>query len=291
MKHHIRIEIFLLILVSMCFLVSGCTSTESEGSTDESAAVSDVAETSQKSNGEKVIVSMYTRNYTIEELMEASDLVVRGIVESADLLEIEGADGGEMVSTEYQVAVSEVLRGNKEEGAQISVRRIGNAEDSSTIYEGVPTLEKDAEYLFFLDDGSGHSGTFNTKDDYYYLIGNDQSVYVKETAAVSTKSNNSTEEYFISMEDLRHNNSDVTRTQAANIEESSNVVAYSDIKSKLSMVNDEVPANPLRDIDEAKNTYKTNLENGIISEEQYNEYMAELENPSYGEVVNRENIW
>ena len=157
MKHHIRIEIFLLILVSMCFLVSGCTSTESEGSTDESAAVSDVAETSQKSNGEKVIVSMYTRNYTIEELMEASDLVVRGIVESADLLEIEGADGGEMVSTEYQVAVSEVLRGNKEEGAQISVRRIGNAEDSSTIYEGVPTLEKDAEYLFFLDDGSGHS--------------------------------------------------------------------------------------------------------------------------------------
>ena len=93
------------------------------------------------------------------------------------------------------------------------------------------------------------------------------------------------------MEDLRHNNSDVTRTQAANIEESSNVVAYSDIKSKLSMVNDEVPANPLRDIDEAKNTYKTNLENGIISEEQYNEYMAELENPAYGEVVNRENIW
>ena len=57
--------------------------------------------------------------------MEKSTLVIRGTVESADVLEISGVRGGTLTMTEYQVKVSEVLRG--EEKASVSVLRIGDS--------------------------------------------------------------------------------------------------------------------------------------------------------------------
>lgn len=218
------------------------------------------------------VIHAYEEPWPMEKLMEKSTLVVRGTVESADVLEISGVQGGSLTMTEYQVKVSEVLRG--EEKASVSVLRIGDPTNEQVFFESEPLLEQGKEYLLFLQSRD-LGGDFNFPGEHYRVLGDRQGVF-ESTASEKARES----ETFSNQKEL---------AKAALEKAAPESVSYGGIQKELKQVNAETPPDPQLFRNEYLEALEGNLETGFITEEEYKAAIAELD--QYAVVISRQPLW
>ena len=159
--------------------------------------------------------------------------------------------------TDYKITVQGVLRGSTDDEI-VTVRvRGGTAGGVTEICSPVPELNAGEEYLLFLYQ-PGRGGTFNTRGDYYYVLGLPQGTFQRATRTAEPQT------------------SDVFTSQTGY------EISYSRILDRAN----EYPV----DTDYFRKEYlanqKLNLENGFITQ---NEYQKSIENiDAYASVVSDE---
>jgi hypothetical protein len=179
---------------------------------------------------------------SVDDLFEQSSLAVVGVVTGTSAgFQIRSPSGSIANFTDYYVSVSDLIRGSTD-GEMITVRvQGGTAEGITEIYEPTATLEEGEEYLLFLYQ-PGRGGAFNTEGDYYYVLGLSQGVF---------SSNDSS--HFVS--------------------QSGTVLAQETLVSRAM----EKPVDEDYFRNEFINNQELNLENGVITLEEYNEAMENLD--------------
>ena len=238
------------------FALNGQAVSESAGHKTVYSTAEESVSISESVPQEVSVIRAYEEPWPIEKLMEKSTLVIRGTVESADVLEISGVRGGTLTMTEYQVKVSEVLRG--EEKASVSVLRIGDPADEQVFFEAEPVLEQGKEYLLFLQSRD-LGGDFNFLGDHYRVLGDRQGVY-ESSAAVPAREG---EAAFSNQKELAAVgitigedgmlSVDREKLQASSIEDIQNAIAKA--ASKTSFVADRVASNSNANIESATSQY------------------------------------
>ena len=119
-----------------------------------------------------------------DDLFSQSSLVVRGQVSGrSDSFQIQSPSGLVANFTDYYFTIDNILRGSYGSNT-VTVRLHGGTVGNYTeIYEQTPTINQDTEYLLFLYR-PGRGGAFNTEGDYYYILGLTQGIFVEESEGV-----------------------------------------------------------------------------------------------------------
>ncbi len=234
-------------------------------------------------DAEQVLFSGVTEKLSFSEMMETSTLVVYGEVSKiCEPALIEWVDGGECHVTDVEFSVQETLRG--EGGETVTVRTLGGLVDG--VYEDyaeTPELQEGEECLLFLYQ-PGMGGGMNTKGDYYYLRGLSDGVY--RPAMESNEAASLQEEPVLV--NCREPASQLSRPETQETAEISLkdqeespagtvVFSLSGLKSWSEGFNRRHPVDP----DYFRNTtleaYRFNLENGTMTQEEYDRYTAQID--------------
>lgn len=245
---------------------------------------------SQEEAGVRSVVPTCIGPYSLDQLAEESTLVVRGSVTDADLLDITGLEGGELLFTEYHIAVEEVLRGDAED--RVSVRRVGNPEaDEGTVFPGQPVLEQGKEYLLFLQIAPG-GGSYNTAGVSYTFVGAAQGVF-EQTGPVPGRE---TEEIlYTSQQDLENIpgiretfrqltdgakreevlGREVTATRLGLL--SKQEVSLTQLRETVDRANEAVPPDPELPERAVRESLERNYREGAWTREEYEQRLADLE--------------
>lgn len=222
---------------------------------------------------------------TLNDLMQTSTLILVGKVEAEpQAFRIEAVGGGVKNFQDYTIIPIQVLRGNGEVGQSVTVRqeggRVGN---ENLISDAASNLEVGKEYLMFLYQLGTGSG-FNTQGDYYYINGFYQGVFEKmeQTALLSegvSEADTPSETYFVN-ERFQPENAVMFMDAEGYIENgptSGVVLPLGEFTEVMEVFNEEVPVDP----DYFRNTtlenLRGNLDNGFISQEEYDRFVAELD--------------
>lgn len=177
----------------------------------------------------------------LSELVEQSALIVQGQVASqSEEFYIQPVfDGTAMGYLDYTVRIAEVHRGETDKGV-ITVR-IPTASNIA--------LEEGQDVLLFLYPPA-MGGGYNTEGDYYYITGAQQGIYLVQESENGTVFWN------------RFGN--VRETAASFLEE-------------IMALSAEYPVNDRYNYDTFLENAQRNLDNGVITREEYDRYLAELE--------------
>lgn len=242
------------------------------------------------------IVSGYSIPYTMDELLEQSTAAVRGTVEDiSEPFVIRGVGGiGELEHTDYSIHVTEIVRGELT-SPSITLRMRGNPYDDTVFYEGAPSLEPGKGYLLFLQK-PGIGGGFNTAGDYYYIIGSRQGVYEEiDAQALSSEEADSSEAIFVSQERLLADEGfeagapAIRRKTMDSIDigeiggTDNGILKWTAFRGKVEDVNKSMPVDEAFKRKELEANCKINLETGMLSEDEYQEALAVLD--EYAEIV------
>lgn len=190
-----------------------------------------------------VYISGLLEEKTLDDLTEQASLVAIGTVEEDyESFQIESVYGSEANYTDYEFVISSVLRGTSEEDS-VTVRVQGGTVGNYTeIYEGSPDLEVEQVYLLFLYRPA-RGGSYNTKGDYYYVLGLNQGVFTENDGNYASQSGTT-----LPTEEL------------------------------LTMISEETePVNENYFREEYISNQKINLENGFISQEEYDSLMENID--------------
>ena len=208
--------------------------------------------------GQTVTIEGTLEEKSEDQLFEQSSLIIRGTVDEAiKIFQIQSVFGQIGNFTDYKITVQDVLRGSTDDEI-VTVRvRGGTAGGVTEICSPVPELNAGEEYLLFLYQ-PGRGGTFNTRGDYYYVLGLPQGTFQRATRTAEPQT------------------SDVFTSQTGY------EISYSRILDRAN----EYPV----DTDYFRKEYlanqKLNLENGFITQ---NEYQKSIENiDAYASVVSDE---
>lgn len=295
-----RIAAFVVLLLAAALLLSGCAgTTESEGYKGEveeigAAKAEDTACRSTKMGkgtpGVEISqISGTTVGLSFAELAETSTLIVYGKVSRiCEPALVEWVGGGSSHITDVEFTVSETLRG--ECGDTITVRTLGGLVDN--VYEeytDVPELREGEEYLLFLYQ-PGMGGSMNTRGDYYYLRGLSQGVYVPFSTEEQGSSlqedpvliNYTEQASSLSVSDMRQRAAlDPELQKDASAQAAS--FSLSKLKKWSGDWNRQHPVNPDYFREAELEAYRFNLENGTITQEEYDLFTAQMD--QYAEIV------
>lgn len=243
------------------------------------------------------VVSQYSVPYTLDDLIEQSNLVVRGTVKNiSDPFMIRGVNGiGELTYTDYDIDVSEVVRGNlPSDTRSVVVRMEGDPSNNLMIYESAPILDKEREYLLFLQK-PGMGGGFNTEGDYYYILGLRQGVYENAEQENVLLSEDNADKVFISQEiilsmenpeegvpQIHRQEIDVAKMSEENTLDGG-ILRWNKFTEMVADIEAVHPVDENLRRKEVESNYKTNLETGMLTEEEYRQLMDELD--EYAEIV------
>lgn len=193
----------------------------------------------------------------LEDLVRESGLIIRGTVESIDdSIQIMSVGGGVTNYTDYNVRVEEVVYGESVETVAVRIKG-GIAGNLEVICDYAPTLEEGKEYLLFLQQPD-RGGGYNTLGDYYYVTGSRQGAYEIEVPANTAGKTAET----------------MTVKQQAGTMEST----FAQLTNEIQSYRSELPENYVYSSkEEFMNNLQANLESGFISQEEYDELLAETE--------------
>lgn len=198
---------------------------------------------------ETAYISGLLAEVSTEDLFSQSSLIVRGRVSGhSDAFQIQSPSGSVANFTDYYFTVDNILRGNYEPST-VTVRLHGGTVGNYTeIYEDAPTINEDTEYLLFLYR-PGRGGAFNTEGDYYYILGLTQGIFVEESEGV-----------FLS--------------------ETGEKLTSNMFLSTIA----DVPVNENYFREQYIHNQQLNLENGFITQEEYDSRMANID--QYATIIN-----
>jgi len=187
-------------------------------------------------------------DYTIEELISDSNLIIRAkLKDASETFQIQSAEG-EAISnfTDYYFEIEEIIAGECSDDTAVTVRiEGGTVDDFKLIVDEAPEVPYDSEVILFLYKPNMGSG-FNTEGDYYYILGLNQGIFV-----------NSAEKYSNDSMYCNENNDKLT------VDELSQMIS-----------NSKTPAEGVDMYNEFLANAKANLEEGVITEEAYNEMVS-----------------
>lgn len=209
-------------------------------------------------------VSGIIEEMDMDELTEKSNLIIRGVV--ADIgtpIQIEAVGGGITNFTNYTIQVSDVISGTETETAIVRVQG-GTVNDLEVICDEAPDLVLGKEYILFLyrpDLGGG----YNTTGDYHYITGMYQGVY--------EIGDGDSEFVKMAIPAERQGTSSVQQVSISQF-----VADIDEAKTKL-------PSGYIYSVDsEFQSNLQANLESGFISQEEYEQMLAERE--QYATILN-----
>lgn len=172
----------LCVLISILMLFTGCNS--AQNSRIDSA--SNFGEHPQEDSAVLTIHGILEEK-TEDQLFEQSSLVVIGTVQDAgNAFQVKSSAGDLCNFTDYTLAIDTVLRGEHEKNELIVRINGGTAGGVTEVYTPSPELKIGEDYLLFLYQPA-RGGSFNTKGDYYCILGLTQGVFQKTKNTVSAK--------------------------------------------------------------------------------------------------------
>lgn len=216
---------------------------------------------------EIVEISGIMPEFSIEELIERSSLIVYGEVSGkSEAFTIESVDGEESNFTDYYVTPIKILRGDLVDTEnKIAVRIQGGfAGDTLVIDEQAPVLESNHRYLLFLRKSS-MGGGYNTVGDYYYINGGTQGVYVEDVSDSIVKK--SSEEISLISEAQENSENNMSSEDNINLK---------DFSFELNNYNENNPVDEKYFEKEYKENLKRNLDNHLITQEDYDMYLEAM---------------
>lgn len=291
-----------VILTAICLLAASIfmlnSFNQKELDTESKTQVSKQIDTPDNTEVAYTVVSKYPVSYSMDELIEESTLVIQGTVTSiSEPFLIRGiGDIGDLPFTDYTITINQALRGEND-NTSVIVRTEGDPADPTVIYEDDPTLELGNEYLLFLKK-SDMGGSFNTEGDYYYIIGLKQGVYEKlqDVEALSTYSKKvelKNHDYFINQEILAEEEPNKLVKQIETLQKSNEfqqengvtegLVDIRALENFIETAESQYPVDTDFSRKEAESNLKINLENEIISQEEYDELIKNLD--VYAEII------
>lgn len=172
----------------------------------------------------------------LEDLIENSCLVAEGtITDKSDSFRIESVSGATAIFTDYYLSVQTALRGSADDTITIRVQG-GTVNGETEIYTASPSFEVGDKYVVFLYK-PGRGGSYNTEGDYYYVLGLSQGVFSEsETGEL--------------------------------ISQAGETIALSDLRMSLAS-RALAPVNEDKFREEYIENQRLNLENGFITQEEY----------------------
>lgn len=178
---------------------------------------------------------------TAEDLFEQSTLIAFGTVTGkSDAFQIQSVSGSVSNFTDYSFTIDSTLRGCADSGT-ITVRIQGGVVGNyAEVYEHSPTLEENHSYLLFLYQ-PGMGGSYNTEGDYYYILGLTQGTFSED------------------------DNGSFASQAGVTLTREMLISAQSDEPVNENYFREEYIANQQR-----------NLENGIITQEEYDSMINEI---------------
>lgn len=181
---------------------------------------------------------------SVPDLFEEAPLIVEGTVSGhTDAFQIKSVSDSVANFTDYQFKITSALRGAPNGGAEeITIRVQGGTVNSLTEeYSGSPKFEVGQDYLVFLYQPE-RGGSFNTEGDYYYVLGLCQGVFAKDG-------------------------------DGQYVSQVGEVLDGSDLAQPLN----DTPVDPEFFRNEYIENQKRNLENGMISQEEFDRLMENID--------------
>lgn len=223
---------------------------------------------------EKVVMSGSYPLVSLEEVFEQSTLVIRGkVVSISDSFKIRpvGDDEGQNIGvfTDYYIEPVETFRGEAL-GGSITVRtRGGIYENLEEIDKSEPLLIEGNEYILMLYKPE-LGGGYNLDEDYYYPNYGFQGVYNISSANQSV---NTTDLTLIKQSPIQRDQPSST-IQNIDAADTISMIAFKNIAQDINK-SKRVPLDSQRDL--FIETEKNNLETGVITREEYDRNIKEVE--------------
>lgn len=241
--------------------------------------------------------------YDFAKLSSHSALIVYGRVSKIhDSILLKDSYGGVSTHTDVEIEPQQVFRGEAED--KITLRLSGGLVDGRyTEYPEQPELLLDGEYLFFLRQPDCGAGVY-AKGDYYYLTGVSQGVFCavekqEEKAAAAWKDGEDDLIFVNSRSSLpvrQLKGMDEAQDIASwQVPASEAVLSLHTLERLYPAFNKEHPVGETGERQESLEAYQGNLENGMITQEEYDELVASLDEyaeeitPEQAEELEKEN--
>lgn len=205
-----------------------------------------------------VLISGSLVAYSYDDLVEKASIIVKAHAEpESQVVEIKPANGGDSRNfTNYTFTVSECLYGDVSQGDQITVRVQGGLnEHQNTICEDAPVITAGQDVILFLRKPE-LGGGYTTTGDYYSILGVNQGIYYAADEAGA-------EDAYVNEEGEEISCASVLRS----------------IEQKPALTSDG-----LSEYEEFKRNLQGTLENGVITQEGYDQILADSN--QYAEIVN-----
>lgn len=199
--------------------------------------------------------------YTYQDLVNDSPVVVTSHVvdvsEPFQIIPVSGAAPSNF--TDVTIEVDEVLRGDVEVGDQLTVRvEGGQVEKLNVVVEESPEFNMGDDNLLFLYQ-PGMGGAYNTEGDYYYVLGLYQGAFYPENSVDSVKS--MAEDVSTTYENREGTVIDLNTLKTDLSKMTRSAVVYAENENKF--------------YEEFLDNQEKNLENGFISQEEYDELIQQ----------------
>lgn len=268
-------------------VLSGCVGRDTQ---EAAVNVNTSTKASMPTDAETIMhVDALLEELSVRDLIERSGLIVYGeVTEISDPIEIKGTLGN-FTMVDAIVEPIEVFRGEKKE--KIAVRLDWNMSGGNfVIDDSTPELRLNEKYLLFLHN-PGIGGGANTKGDYYYLTGSCQGAFYEVAGDILESEKANSEIVFYNSSRSGEDVSKVVKAarssgmldniDALYIEDT--LFSLNGTKTMVDKINKESPYDPDYYRNSAINSLKGNLEREMITQEEYDFYISEID--VYAQVV------
>ena len=241
------VVVFSLVVISV-FCFSACGSSSDNISQNIVDPSNTVVNGNVQSDDAVLTIHGILEGKSEDQLFQQSSLLITGTVSKSHSFQIQKPTGETSNFTDYEIDVSEILRGELK-GHRVTVRiQGGTAGGISEVYSPGPELKLSEEYLLFLYKPA-RGGGFNTEGDYYYILGLTQGIF----QIVS--------------------NSYETAEATVYKSQSGHEISYTRIVERAT----EYPIDEFYFRTEYIENQKRNLKNGFITNDEYDKIMANID--------------
>lgn len=192
--------------------------------------------------------------YEYNDLLNYSTLIVRATVNSqSEVFQIQPVSGGDPSNfSDFTLKITDVFWGNKNTGDEITVRVQGGSTNGlNVVVEDAPDYQVGDDVLVFLYQPNMGTG-YNTMGDYYYTLGLYQGAFFANTSS-----------------NINSNNTEFVNNNGTTI--SLNEITAASVQQARTTTS----TNENRLYNDYLQSLNNNLEAGIISQEEYNQLLAE----------------
>lgn len=240
-KRVAAVALFLVVISILC--LSAC------GSSSGNIGLNDAAMSEIPQSDDAVLtIHGILEEKNEDQLFQQSSLLITGTVSKSDSFQVKKTTGETGNFTDYEIDVSEILRGELKQPKVIVRVQGGTAGGVTEVYTPGPELKLDEEYLLFLYKPA-RGGGFNTDGDYYYILGLTQGIFQRVSSSTETAK------------------AGVYKSQ------SGHEISYTRIVERAT----EYPVDELYFRTEYIENQKRNLENGFITNDEYEKMMTEID--------------